>query len=457
MIIRVAIVTLALFAVLGADCEKVTNLSTHSSPSAAYVCAHDDVLSSKDIETIQKIKSVLVASENYLDIEYETFVPKPAHMWSTGQRILLIDHGMHALAYTRYKQRVLDFLDFDEHGALTTSTHALKMHRGRRIIFSEIIGNDHPYIPARKINDLNLSAEISQKFPATDLVGHGTPIFGILAEHNPKAEFVISQLPNLVAWPFKDHFCSPSTESLSRISSLFESASNALLAAIHRHDLNFIQYAENATFDAFNGQFVETCKSIAYDQRADWIRHVQRAHLKHFVKPLTHIPEVILVQAGASSNYKLNKGDKNFWMDCASFQNRLRVGALNKVTPGLPIEGTNRIDLLPPNQRNAEACVDLFVNSGVNYEWPKFDALLDWQAAPHAIKFSDDGLTEVAYTGLKPSWAAPVALSYLIYLKNTLPPGTTAKELLAHANNNGSGKIKDPAFFAQFEKCHYKQ
>lgn len=454
MAVRAAFVILALVSILGADCEKAKNRTSQVPPSVAFVCAHDDVLSLRDIETIQKIRSVLATSESYQDIEYETFLPKPAHAWSAGQRILLIDHGMHALAFTRYKQRVLDFLEFDEHDALTTSTHALKMHRGRRMIFSVILGDEHPYMPARKINDLNFSSAISQAFPSTDLVGHGTPIFGILAEHNPKAEFVISQLPNLLAKPFKDHFCSPSAKSLSQISSFFKSTSDALLNAIQKHDINFIQYAEDATFDAFSGQFREMCPKYLYE--ADWIRKVQRAHLKYFVKPLTQVPEVILVQAGASSSYKIEKGDKNFWMDCAQLPNRLRVGALNQLAPTLPIEGANQFELLSPSQRNAEACVDLFVNSGVNYEWPKFEALRDWQAAAHAVKFSDDGLTEVAYTGLKPSWAAPVALSYLIYLKNRLPKATTAKELLEHANNNGNGKIKDPAFFGQFDKCRHK-
>lgn len=451
---RAAFVTLALIFVLGADCEKVTNHTSQTLQSAAVVCAHDDVLSLKDIDTIEKIKSVLASCEIHQNIEYETFLPKPAHAWSEGQRILLIDHGMHALAFTRYKQRVLDFLDFDEHGALTTSTQALKMHRGRRIIFSDIIGDENPYIPARKINVLNLSVAINQAFPSSDLVGHGTPILGILAEHNPKAEFVISQLPNLAAKPFKDHFCAPSEDSLSQISSLFERTSNTLLTAIRKHDINFIQYAENATFDAFSEQFVESCPKT--NQRSDWIRKVQYAHLKYFVKPLTQVPEVILVQAGASASYKLEKGDKIFWMDCAPLPNRLRVGALNHLNTPLPIDGANQFNLLPQTQHNAEACIDLFVNSGVNYAWPQLGVLSDWQAAPHAIKFSDDGLTEVAHTGLTPSWAAPVALSYLVYLKNTLPKEISAKDLLAHANNYGNGKIKDPAYFAQFDKCRYK-
>lgn len=471
---RAGIWLLALLSLMGNECNVRTPQEKKEGEVSlqAFACAHDDQLSDADKETLRLIDLVLEETPNcptlggpetewpesvhgFCSIDEETFSAKEAHDWSKGQRILLIDEGMHRLAFTRYKRRVLDFVESDSFGSMVTVTTRLKMHRGERLISSEVIGEGNPYMPARKLNGLSRFSTLAKKFPNFTILGHGTPIFGILAEHNPKAEFVVAQLSNLIAEPFLSHFCSPSEDSLKQIESLYNNASQTLLELVRKYDINFIQYAGDATFDAFSSQFTEACKAIPNLQKADWISRIQNAHLKYYFQPFTSVPGVILVQAGASAPYKLKEGDRNFLMDCASLPNRLRVGSLNMLAPELPIEGSNNYELLSVRQRNAEVCVDIFINSGVNSDWYKTDRLSDWQAAPHAIKFTDYGMVEHVYMGLTPSWASPVALSYLIYLKKTLPHGTTTEELLAHANNHGHGKMKDPAFYAQFDKCRY--
>jgi len=482
-IMRASLWSFALISLLGADCDTVSDekvkgsdrwVSANSKP-APIACAHDDELSVFDNEIILKIDSIIAGASQcrevsehgekssnqelgYCAVEEVVFETKQGHEWSKGQRILIIDHGMKSLSLTRYKKRVLDFVDFDDKGELVTDTKPLKIHQGRRLIFSQVLGEEHPYIPARKLHDLDRFKSIWTLFPeASRLAEHGNPIFEILAEHNPKAEFVVAQLPDLLSSPFEQYFCSPSEKSLSEIASLYSRTSDALLSLIKKHDVTFIQYAEDATFEAFKNQFSAKCRKIEADDKEKWIRKVQRKHFANFVKPLTSLKDVILVQAGASSpSYTLQANDRNYLMDCAALPNRLRVGALNMVAPELPVDGANRFDLLARSQFNAQGCVDLYINSGVNSGCSKSEWKKSWLAAPHAVKYSEDGILEQAQMGLTPSWASPVALSYLIYLKSRLPPQTTTEQLLAHANNFGKGKVKDPAFFAQFEKCRVK-
>jgi hypothetical protein len=436
------------------------------------VCAHDDQMSQKDLDTLQAISEVVAEESTCLDITDEKsdwpensvgncaveeveFEKKAPHEWSKGQRILIVDDGMHRAAFTRYKKRVLDFLEYDETGTLDTTQKPIRMHRGERLVLSEILGEQNPYMPARKLNDSRGGRELKQKFPSMESVGHGSIILGILAEHNPQAEFVIAQLPPHFTGLYPEHFCRPSEQSLKEIEAHFKSASDKLIEVIRQNEISFIQYAENVVGeDTFPSYYQRDCNDAPTPNLSEWFRSVQRAQFEFFVKPLGSIPGVILVQAGPRPNYKVEAGDEKYLMDCSPLPNRLRVGFLNVLSSQLPIEGANDFDLLWSSQNNARECIDLFVNGGAvggNSRERK------WKAAPYAIKFACDGMIEIPYMELSTSWASPVGLSYLIYLKKSLPPETTVQELLHHANNGGKGKMKDPAFFAQFEKCRFNQ
>ena len=139
---------------------------------------------------------------------------------------------------------------------------------------------------------------------------------------------------------------------------------------------------------------------------------------------------------------------ENLYVDCTIFPQRLRVGAFSNPQIYLPKSGTsNRSDLGQiPNTALIQA--DLSINLREIY---LSHTLTDNIVKPGSVRFTMDGITSFPIHLAGTSWSTPIALSYLNYLKQTNPPGTSVEDLIRLATSDGKGRFKDPVWNGELE------
>jgi hypothetical protein len=367
-------------------------------------------------------------------IERVSFQKKGASKKSRGRRILIIDDGMRSLAFARYANRVLDYAESDESGIYHTTKQEVKIPKGVRKIWSDILMKQEIELPQMAFQPTR--AEFYKKFEGAVPLGHGVKILNKLADFFPDAEFVIAE-PGYLA--VESELCSADEDaSLEKTQAYVENLSRTLIASIREHDINYINLSSGITTRVLQIQAAQTCKDST--PSLPTLRRIQKIWTEHFYGPLSSIPGVILVQAGVFADRLIDEGDPDYLSDCAKFPNRLRVSSFTALNPNIPPEGANAWHLLDVQDINALSCLDLFINGGVS------DPVVDRDAEHLMIApwFATHTLGTTPVQGFSPSFAAPIALSYIIKLKERMPATTSVQKLLDAATSHGLGKIKDP-------------
>jgi hypothetical protein len=115
--------------------------------------------------------------------------PAPASPSSAGQRILLVDDGLVTQAATRYRSRVLAYLQ-QQDDRYVEFTPELQVPRDALEILSRI--DDEPGEVSSV--ELDLVEDFKKFLPQMpDYRGHGMDILPFLAERAPEAQFLISE------------------------------------------------------------------------------------------------------------------------------------------------------------------------------------------------------------------------------------------------------------------------
>lgn len=432
--------------------DKTQHFSLESSEKSERV-AYKKFLELELIAT-QKYAHVLEAIEKFLEgietcpekpqvgvgwCEFveASFTPKTPTLKSLGQRILVIDSGMRFAGYTRYKSRVLDDLAADEDGNYRSVQKGFSLAKGELEVLSHMLDEQYPGTPAIALQRLIGGRNI---FPvSTYSPSHGDRIFGTLADLNPDAEFVIAEV-----WQFPTHTitqCNDEQEILANIGTYLDRVAASLVATIQKYDLNFVNMSFGDSLKTIEINFAGLPNGSERFSRSFYRQVLQLTKVRLYDR-LFALRDVVFVQAGPWSDYRLDTGDLDYLIDCAVYPNRIRVGGVSELSTDISSKGEPRRQYT--KSKGAENCIDMFFNSGVVIDEELMPVLGDY---PYLSTTEGIG-TSFPSDSFSSSWATPFVLSYLNFKKQEAK-ANGAKFSISHLHN--SRLIIEPVKYAQFE------
>ncbi|KAB8029819.1 hypothetical protein [Fluviispira multicolorata] len=377
---------------------------------------------------------------------------------SLGYRIMVIDDpGMLVAAYTRYKDRVIKNIFEDENtGQFKANPLNIQMPKAAREILEQTFENPaYGKIPSELLTSnqnifynkfKEMAENINFKYDGKKHNGHSTVIFNYLANNNPNSEFILMHINEN---KFTNIFCNrimSLKDKEKNINKLFKAQSNDIIEQVNKFKISFISYSRGYSNNTLT--FIENvnkCENITSEFKSK----INKSYFENFLKPITTNTNAILVQSNTTSDYLINsENDENYYSDCQSLKNRIRVGFANDLQYSIPIKGSNNIRILKGKDKNFKLCTDIYINFAVEKERP-------YRYRKGAIQFSSFNIGTIVPTGyeVSSSNATPVALSYLIYLKSILqkenPTTEISNEMLLNRLYENNNFIFDPSLHKQ--------
>lgn len=386
------------------------------------------------------------------DLVDVTFVPATPKM--QGDAVLILDKGMYFSAYTRYARRVLGIYERKANGAIEATPSTISMSRGAYHVAHDIFGESA--VPVFQSETEGLAKEFSRKFSAgipasLTRFEHGTPILNMIADLVPQAEFVVV---NNFGGIFRtnDELCAiATTAGYAHAQTVLDRSIADLTALIDDYAVRYINLSSGHAFDVAQASIQQACPSA----NAGTIKGRDAALWQRLVLALGTMHGVTLVEAAPYPNAPLTVDDPAAPVDCATIENRVRVGYFTQKTSGIDDAGrlgsglpaTSTVLEGHGDQQNAKACVDLFVNAGFDQH---LDGALDLgTAALYTSKWGLDARRSIFEdNGMSTSYATPLALSYLMYLQYENArhgePTLSPEALRDAADGSGERPFRDP-------------
>lgn len=337
--------------------------------------------------------------------------------------------------YGRYRRRVVGRYETTSDGSYVACQAKAKINRALAGINDKVLGA-YPFTPARLLNSEVLS-DVYERFPKFGGYNdHADIVTSIAAEYAHEAHLVLASLPV----PSIAFLC---TRDLNALENSFKTALRTLKTVIKLHGVRFINMSSGISRSDARELF-DVCDGVApSDKEVDGVLRV----LQNFVRGLSSIDGVVLVQAGPTVLQELSPQDllREFPIDCDtdSYPNRIRVGGFSLPSMRLPEHGadfsTYRNHLYPALQ-NSESCVDVAINgaflkrgmtkNGPGLEFAEFLGTVSTPAIPVS------------------SYVAPVALAALLKKAQDMWPEAlhqiNPQALLRAYTSNGQYKLQDP-------------
>ncbi len=428
-----------IFPILQTNCGDERNLDKHPKLESSHKFLSCDSSSSLLLEkqanqARSEIEAILnevpkdcsdeIIKSNYCEKVDVHFSPKHGNNSSRGQRILVMDSGFHIPAMTRYQSKVLDLVEFDERGNLESTKHTLNVNKAFYEISSKILDEKYSGLPLVLLEES--LAKLNSKIKKEDRVSgfsnyghHGTFIFTKLAEYNPRAEFVLIDdtqfRENAVSGFDLCSLVDYEDEQLKKHGEYNQFVSRQIRTLVEKYEINFINFSFSPSVNEHKRKYKNQCSKNLPNHLA---HKLLQNDLKYFFEPLSNIPDVISVQA------ILNQGDfssenarKENLIDCTSMTNSIRVGAYSSQDFDIPVEGSSSLKVFAKDREKTASCMDLAVNMGLNWEWSEELEPVIPTCFVHFFSKGLDRAEPPSESMLSSSCAAPIALSYLIYLK----------------------------------------
>jgi hypothetical protein len=373
-----------------------------------------------------------------------SFEPTRSAATSGGQTILIIDRGIEPIALLKYRRRVKDMLQLDETGRLRRSEPTVRVPAYVDELFERLA--DRGFISAAKLQPLADRLEpVLREFEREHGGAHGKIPFQFLAEHNPRADFVVLSSPSFPDL-FRREFCAGDADAFG--ARVAEAAADIREHAIRSHGVGYVNYSAGVTPQSIQADFSRLCGGYVRPRTVD---RLVNAHLA-FYEALFATPGVLGVQAGTDGQI----GETP--LDCAvDLPRRIRAGYFLALDSRLGPDGQRGrggdLDAsIPAGQSAVKRCLDVLVNFGVKDRRP-----FPYNDTPYQIADAF-GLSAYPINFGHTSWAAPLALSRLIHIVESRLGGrlddeaiATAKALLTPDQCQGPCQYQDPLLHHQLE------
>ncbi len=333
---------------------------------------------------------------------------EPQQLRSDQTIAVLDDGGLAYLAVLPYRQRIKSYWQVNAQGRFAEADPVVAVPDFVPALYDRLRQFHQPaggFVPASWLTPLqNQLNKLAPGF-TSPFSGHGSVALRYLAEHNPQAELVVVQLPELLQL-FNREFCAGDVAALQQ-----------QVSAISQQ---FYQ-------DVIIGQDVEWLNmSAGYDHRSlkaalqrcpqapEPATHAALlAALQPFYQMLFTSPKLLGVQAGV-----VNNNPALFPLDQPLLAHRIRAGFFNTGLGRSQLDANGvpqgALPALPADQANSLEVLDVRVNfASDNREFP-------CQLPAYGYKLpSISGLAYGPLCDDQTSWAAPVVLSRLIQLRQS--------------------------------------
>ncbi|SFD71936.1 hypothetical protein [Pseudoalteromonas denitrificans] len=397
-----------------------------------------------------------------------------------NQTILILDDGLEFSSTVRYRSRIKaayeqmndGFYHQAEQGDYDPEFNLplLAINTLREIDQFTDENSNETFIPALWLSQLK--PEMERLYPASDnysqYLDHGKMPLLYLLEHNPKAELVIASAPDF----FKQKhtlFCQPdkieedqqSTNLVRLEQHIFEAADAFKTEVINGQNINYINYSGGYTLNTVKSDWNKFCKTNLPSNQT----------LKALLNTIRPFYDVLFNSEGvfAFQASDVNMTTTNNVLDIdKNYKNRMLVGDFTILDSELPEDGAFSYWKRPPellyNRNNSKRWIDIFINFGIIEVRP-----FPYNETP-LMNTHPLGLNSLPISSMQPSWAAPVALSRAIHLKNTIfiDKGLTNDLIIEMKNKmtpnncsyqgwsyyrdyNGTCKLQDPLLHRQHE------
>ncbi|WDE10549.1 hypothetical protein [Thalassomonas haliotis] len=354
------------------------------------------------------------------------------------QTILILDTALEFPAVLRYRSRMKAALTQMDDGYyhqndINGYDPSIEAPEVARDILQELDGftdeeNQSRFIPAKWLN--SLYTVFQQVYPSSlyqQYLGHGNTPLLYLLEHNPEAEFVVGPVPDFFG-KRTDLFCYPeqieageSQNNLQRLAALIVEVSvDFKQSMIDGLAIDYINFSAGHTLESVQESWQAHCAGSLPDSG---IQAALLETLRPFYQVLFDSDNVFAFQAtGVNMNVTNNPLDIE-----SSFKNRLLVGDFTTLDSQLPLDGqlsNQQAPELLESRNNSKQWIDIFVNFGIKTIRP-----FPYNETP-LMETDPLGLDSYPITSMQPSWAAPVALSRAIHIKNSVFPDAVLDNLV---------------------------
>ncbi|WP_434390076.1 hypothetical protein [Melittangium boletus] len=338
------------------------------------------------------------------------FDPAAFSMEPSTQETLLIVDGFAELPprAIRYKNRLKGFFRVDGSGEIAPVSFAWHAPRVLFETLSEFAESD--LLPAEALRALSGPLSDTYGTYANKNAGHGSYVFSLLVEANPRQPIVI--LDHLGYDKFaRTDFCdgSGSEASLGRLREKAEGVAANLRRLMDAHQVRFVNVSAGESLDTMRDSWKSACGGALPGD--DILRAKLNAYAP-IVEALYNTPGVFAAQAAIQGS---NSQDFPFDFPSPSYPNRLLAGYFTTLESGLDAQGrrsgTGTFSGWPGRQN-----VDLYLNSGVLPNRP-----FRYNMTP-LLQVDGFGVDIFPITQTTTSWITPLALSRFIHARYALFP-----------------------------------
>ncbi len=377
----------------------------------------------------------------------QQFVSKAGSQQSLGQRILIMDDGFHIPALVSYPHRVLEYQHFTQNGDLEPITDPILIHKTIAHIH-EILTTQFTALPASLFTTIDQI--IAEKIPYKSWYkssngrknGHGTYIFTKLAEYNPEAEFVLIDKEDFsigIAEKAGLRLCEAENDpnQLETYRNFMRNSAKSIRELIEKYDIDFLNFSFSSDVSDIQNSFAEDCPNMS----AALAAKIHEIDLVEFFTPLYTLPNTLAVQAiFQNTNYHIPEIRKQHRVDCTAFPNSIRVAGFGRQ---IDIPNTGMGNSRFHSEIHASApCTDLAINLGPSYGFLHNIKIPECFVHLHPERISKPEPPSDGH--IASSYATSIAISYLIYLRKTLPPETSLAEIKKIATGDSKRWIQDP-------------
>ncbi len=349
---------------------------------------------------------------------------------SADQTILVLDTSLDFIATVRYRSRIKAMFRLEE-GQYTEYAPSYEIPEFVHSLLSDIdsfsdSSNDYKFIPAAELTSVyDALTPIYEYESYSEYVGHGQIPLSYLLEHNPYSELVLAD-PPLFYSHYQDWFCDPTPENISLLTQAISNAAMQFqIEIIEEQEIEYVNYSGGISLATINSQWQSICNSDLPEVDVQ----IQLLNTMHpFFDMLFNNSGVWVFQA---SDINMTEQNNPFDLDIENeFENRLLVAdfTTGEQNSDIPQNGIMSYESsLPYIEKYQESYehIDYFLNFGIESSRP-----FPYNDTP-VMETGILGLTYDPITSIQPSWAAPVALSRAIHLKNTeFPDQILTNELI---------------------------
>lgn len=337
---------------------------------------------------------------------------------NSGEAILVVDN-LPALPTRalRYKNRIAAYYRPEPGRSLVPATSQWRMPEALWRALTTFAGPEH--VPAQRLEALIPAIESSYGHLAAPMADatHGSEVFALLADANPAQPLVLVDTVDL--FRIAPHDYCDATGSAAAHERLMQAAheSAVQLGNIMRtHNVRFVNFSAGHSLPVLAEGWAGACGTVVPSVS---VLHAKLQAYAPIYRVLFNTPGVLAAQAATDGS---NPRNHPYDQPGAIFGNRLRAGFFTQLASGLDERGRGNATALGGWPAQGEA--DIYLNTGVLPMRP-----FEFNATP-LLRLGRYGV------GLEPimrsttSWATPLALSYLIYIRHAQFSGQPMSDAL---------------------------